>query len=60
MPTVFPITERIAGCISNFLVDHHRAPIETKVDVARIRWSSCQHENKIYLKHAYAMMLSAI
>lgn len=41
MPTVLPIKERTAGCISSFRVDHHKVLIETKVAVASIRWSSC-------------------
>lgn len=45
MPTVPPITDRIAGCRSSFLVDHHKMPTETRVAVASIRWSSCQGQN---------------
>lgn len=41
MPTVLPIKDRTAGCMSSFLVDHQRVPIATKVAVARMRWSSC-------------------
>lgn len=45
MPSVLPTKDRMAGWMSNFLDDHHKALIEIKVVVARIRWSSCQNEN---------------
>lgn len=52
MPTVHPIKDRTAGCMSTFLVNHHKEPIEIKVDVARIRWSSCiQGEMDILSTH---------
>lgn len=37
MPNVLPIRDRIAGCISSFLVDHQKPPIENKVAIASIR-----------------------
>jgi hypothetical protein len=46
MPTVAPIKDFTAGCMSNFLVNHHKAPIEVKLVIARIRWSSYKHSRK--------------
>lgn len=46
MPTAPPITDRTAGCISSFLVDHHKMPTEIRVAVASIRWSSCSEQCK--------------
>lgn len=48
MPAVLPIKDLTTGCMSNFLVDHHKAPTEIKVKVARIRWSSCKYERTIH------------
>lgn len=46
MPMTLPIKERTPGCMSNFLVANQKAPIESNVVVARIRWSSCKIATK--------------
>jgi hypothetical protein len=48
MPTVLPIKDLTAGCMSNFLVDHHKVLIEIKVTVARIWWSSFKSGRTFY------------
>lgn len=49
MPTVVPINDRTAGCMSNFLFEHHKATIEIKVAVARMQWSAYNHKNNLSL-----------
>lgn len=58
MLRVVLIKDRTIGCVSNFLVDHHKAPIETKVAVARIRWSSYKQGTTNYHNHAFMCSIS--
>jgi hypothetical protein len=48
MSTVLPIKDLTTGCMSNFLVDHHKVLIEIKVTVARIWWSSFKSGRTFY------------
>ncbi|GAV74784.1 LOW QUALITY PROTEIN: hypothetical protein CFOL_v3_18264 [Cephalotus follicularis] len=56
MPTVLPIKDRIAGCTSNFLVDHHKAAIDIKLKL-RIRGFMSNISSGIHVSPIFGKVL---